>query len=154
MYFGNNALLNEAARPNIKDGISSTATLISHLIKFGDDNQKPKQSASWVNTILRDNEHLNQNEISADKSRTNFVKAIKDEFDGKVLSTVNEKLKEDKTGITIDHIPEKFSYDNIKDRDKVIKYMIDNLYTEEAADRLKRRGIDIPPEVYKRCKGK
>ena len=69
-----------------------------------------------------------------------------------IFNDLYEKLKEDKTGITIDHIPEKFSYDNIKDRDKVINYMIDNLYTVEAADKLKDKGVDIPPEVYKRCK--
>ena len=149
MYFGQQYL---EESNNIQDGISIAATIISHLVKYESEEQQYKQSKSWVDTILRDCNRLSKLEDSAKGKKTNFINGIKKEYNGKVLSSVNSKLKHDNTGLHIDSIPDKYSYENITDRDELVKILVDKACTEEVLRKLENEKIDVPPEIAKRCK--
>ena len=146
MYFGESLeLIIEAA-----EGVSYASNAISHLIKYSDERQRHKQSESWVNTILSANKNLIEAEKHAKNGKTNFINNIKKEYNDKILKKVNKELG-DKAGFTIDKIPEEFSYEFLTDTDKVKKFLADNVYDDIVMYDLIDKGIEISPEVRKRC---
>lgn len=125
--------------------------MIAHMVKYESDKQRHKQSSSWSKTILNNYDRLISNEESVGKGKTNYISAIKKEYNGKILSGVNTRLKKDNTGLKIDEIPDKFSYENLTNKDFIAKFLLNNMHNSEIADSLESNGIKVPKKVLDNC---
>ena len=151
MFFGQTYIEESKKKDWADDGIGTTANMIAHMVKYESDKQKHKQSSSWSKTILNNYDRLISNEESVGKGKMNYISAIKKEDNGKILSGVNTRLKKDNTGLKIDEIPDKFSYENLTNKDFIAKFLLDNMHNSEIADSLESNGIKVPKKVLDKC---
>ncbi len=147
-------ILEESRKIDPSKYFKPIAELIFHLMKYGDQDpsQKARQGRSWIESIFKQHKYITQ-ALENSNVTGNFKKEIDNQYNKKILDEVNACYRHDKLAYKqISRIPADYSFENITNPNWIVSYLLMYACTIDSVNYLEGAGIQVPPEVYKRCK--